>query len=88
MQIDFPDTTGPGISPLESNTITESPAVHGHVGDPLQIYADRVSRHYGYRHQLLHHEALERFRPATAQENSRERCLYFGDHEGGAFIRS
>jgi hypothetical protein len=37
---------------------------------------------------LLFHEALGRFRLATAQENSCERCLYFGDHEGGAFIRS
>ena len=27
--------------------VTLSPAVHGPVGDPLQIYADRFSGHYG-----------------------------------------
>ena len=26
--------------------VTLSPAAHGHVGDPLQIYADRFSGHY------------------------------------------
>ena len=27
--------------------MTRSSAVHGLVGDPLQIYADRLSGHYG-----------------------------------------
>ena len=36
-----------GFRHEESNIITGSPAVHGPVGDLLQIYADRFSGHYG-----------------------------------------
>ena len=38
-----------GFRHEERNIITGSPAVHGPVGDPLQIYADRFSGHYGIR---------------------------------------
>jgi hypothetical protein len=43
-----------GFRHEEGNIITGSPAVHSPVGDPLQIYADRFSGHYGAKLRQLH----------------------------------
>jgi hypothetical protein len=42
-----------GFCHEEANIITGSPTVHRPVGDPLQIYADRFSGHFGQTRKKL-----------------------------------